>query len=232
MRILLVEDEKKVATFLQKGFQAEAYTVDVADDGTKGAALAMTDSYDAVILDVMLPGKDGFAILREMRNSGITTPVLMLSAKSELESRVEGLNLGADDYLPKPFAFSEVLARLRAIIRRRSPDIQGSVLAVGDLRMDVLTRRVHRGERDIILTNKEFELLEYLLRNRNRVLSRVILTEHIWDMHFDSDTNIVDVVVNRLRRKIDDGAPTKLIHTVRGVGYVVKDEADETPASR
>jgi heavy metal response regulator len=232
MRILLVEDEKKVATFLQKGFQAEAYTVDVADDGTKGAALAMTDSYDAVILDVMLPGKDGFAILREMRNSGITTPVLMLSAKSELESRVEGLNLGADDYLPKPFAFSEVLARLRAIIRRRSPDIQGSVLAVGDLRMDVLTRRVHRGERDIILTNKEFELLEYLLRNRNRVLSRVILTEHIWDMHFDSDTNIVDVVVNRLRRKIDDGAPTKLIHTVRGVGYVVKDEADETPANR
>ena len=176
MRILLVEDEKKVATFLQKGFQAEAYTVDVADDGTKGAALAMTDSYDAVILDVMLPGKDGFAILREMRNSGITTPVLMLSAKSELESRVEGLNLGADDYLPKPFAFSEVLARLRAIIRRRSPDIQGSVLAVGDLRMDVLTRRVHRGERDIILTNKEFELLEYLLRNRNRVLSRVILS--------------------------------------------------------
>ena len=152
----------------------------------------------------------------------------MLTAKSDLEDRVEGLNLGADDYLPKPFAFSEVLARVRALLRRRSSDVQSSMLKIADLEMNLLTREVRRGEQSVQLTNKEFELLEYLVRNKGRVLSRVILTEHIWDMNFDSGTNIVDVVINRLRRKLDDDFTTKLIHTVRGVGYVVKEEHHES----
>jgi heavy metal response regulator len=228
MKILIVEDEQRVATFLQKGFQAEAFSVDVALDGNTGLDLALGGAYDAIILDVMLPGKDGLSILRELRSERITTPVLILTARSELEHRVEGLNLGADDYLPKPFAFSEVLARVRALLRRTTAEVAGTALALADLRIDPLTRKVRRGGREITLTNKEFQLLEYLLRNKGRVLSRVILTEHIWDMHFDSDTNVVDVLINRLRRKMDDGFEVKLIHTVRGVGYVMKEEADAT----
>ena len=232
MRILIVEDEKKVATFLQKGFQAEAFAVDIASDGVRGAAMALSGVYDAIILDVMLPGKSGIEILRELRAGGSATPVLMLSARSELEHRVEGLNLGADDYLPKPFAFSEVLARVRALLRRRSADLQGAVLSAGDLTMDLMARTVRRADQEIALTTKEFEVLEYLLRNKGRVLSRVILTERIWDMNFDSETNIVDVVINRLRRKIDDAFPVKLIQTVRGVGYVIKEEPHEASARR
>ncbi len=230
MRILIVEDEKKVAQFLQKGFQAESFTVDIAADGQSGLRLAQTETYDAIILDVMLPGKSGIEILTSLRQSKIATPVLMLSARSDIEDRVEGLNLGADDYLPKPFAFSEVLARVRAIVRRKSADVMASFLTVGDLRMDLLARRVERAGRDIPLTNKEFELLEYLLRNKGRVLSRVILMEHIWDINFDSETNIVDVVINRLRRKIEDGFSSKLIYTVRGVGYALKEPTDEPPS--
>ncbi len=228
MRILIVEDEKKVAQFLQKGFHAESFTVDVAADGQTGLRLAQTEPYDAIILDVMLPRKNGMEILTSLRQSRIDTPVLMLSAKSDIEDRVEGLNLGADDYLPKPFAFSEVLARIRAIVRRKSTDVMASYLTVADLRMDLLARRVDRAGTDIPLTNKEFELLEYLLRNKGRVLSRVILMEHIWDINFDSETNIVDVVINRLRRKIEDGFSTKLILTVRGVGYALKEPTDES----
>jgi two-component system, OmpR family, response regulator len=230
MRILIVEDEKRVAQFLQKGFQAESFTVDIANDGQNGLRLAQTETYDAIILDVMLPGKSGIEILTSLRQVKIDTPVLMLSARSDIEDRVEGLNLGADDYLPKPFAFSEVLARVRAIVRRKSADVMGSFLTVADLRMDLLARRVERAGKDIPLTNKEFELLEYLLRNKGRVLSRVILMEHIWDINFDSETNIVDVVINRLRRKIEDGFSTKLIHTVRGVGYALKEPTDESSA--
>ena len=228
MRILIVEDERKVAQFLQKGFQAESFTVDIAFDGQSGLRLAQMEDYDAIILDVMLPGKSGIQILTSLRESKIATPVLMLSAKSDIEDRVEGLNLGADDYLPKPFAFSEVLARIRAIVRRKSADVMASFLTVADLRMDLLSRRVERAGKDIPLTNKEFELLEYLLRNRGRVLSRIILMEHIWDINFDSETNIVDVVINRLRRKIEDGFSSKLIHTVRGVGYALKEPGDES----
>lgn len=224
MRILIVEDERKVSEFLKKGFQAEAFSVDVAEDGDLGSRLARAESYDAIILDVMLPRKDGMQVLREIRQAKVNIPVLMLTAKSDLEDRVEGLNLGADDYLPKPFAFSEVLARVRALLRRRSSDVQSSMLKIADLEMNLLTREVRRGDQSVQLTNKEFELLEYLVRNKGRVLSRVILTEHIWDMNFDSGTNIVDVVINRLRRKLDDDFATKLIHTVRGVGYVVKEE--------
>jgi heavy metal response regulator len=230
MRILVIEDERKVALFLKKGFQAESYSVDVATDGRQGLQLALGTSYDAIILDVMLPKMNGLEVLKELRSNNIKTPVLILSVKADVEHRIQGLNIGADDYLPKPFAFSEVLARIRAIIRRTSIDVQGTTLSLADLQMDLLTRSVERGGQRITLTNKEFELLEYLLRNQGRVLSRVILTEHIWDMHFDSETNIIDVVINRLRRKLDDGFPSKLIHTVRGVGYVLRESSDEDSA--
>lgn len=227
MRILIVEDEQKVAQFLKKGFQAESFSVDVAADGERGSLMARSEPYDAIILDVMLPRRNGMEILREVREAGVRTPVLMLTARGDVEDRVKGLNLGADDYLPKPFAFSEVLARVRAILRRGSSDVSASVLSVADLKMDLLSRRVERAGREVVLTNKEFELLEYLLRSKGRVLSRIILTEHIWDINFDSETNIVDVVINRLRRKIDDDFDVKLIHTVRGVGYVVKEPSHE-----
>jgi len=223
MRILIIEDERKVAQFLKKGFQAESYSADVATDGERGLRLALSTSYDAIILDIMLPRLNGLEVLRQLRQNRVKTPVLMLSVKADVENRIEGLNLGADDYLPKPFAFSEVLARIRAVIRRASTDAQGTTLAVADLHVDLLARTVERAGKRIVLTNKEFEVLEYLLRNKGRVLSRVIMTEHIWDMNFDSETNIVDVLINRLRRKIDDDFSPKLIHTVRGVGYVLRE---------
>jgi heavy metal response regulator len=225
VRILIVEDERKVAQFLKKGFQAESYSVDVASDGEQGLRLALSADYDAIILDVMLPRRNGIEVLKAIRAAGILSPVLILSVKSDIEDKVAGLNLGADDYLPKPFAFSEVLARVRAIVRRAASDTQGTTLGIADLRMDLLARSVERSGKGITLTAKEFQLLEYLLRNRGRVLSRVILTEHIWDIHFDSETNVVDVLINRLRRKIDDEFSPKLIQTVRGVGYVLR----ETP---
>lgn len=231
MRILIVEDEKKVWQFLKKGFQAESFSVDVATDGEQGLSLARMGSYDAIILDIMLPKKDGIELLRELRASKVASPVLILSARSEVEDRVQGLNLGADDYLPKPFSFSEVVARVRAIVRRKSADVQTSTLMLADLKVDLLSRRVERANIEISLTAKEFELLEYLLRSKGRVLSRAILTEHIWDMNFDSETNIVDVLVNRLRRKLDDAFTPKLIHTVRGVGYVMKEILDESAES-
>lgn len=228
MRILIIEDERKVYQFLRKGFQAEAYTVEVATDGEQGSDRARNESFDAIILDIMLPKKDGITVLQEIRQAKVATPVVVLSAKHELEDRVMGLNLGADYYLPKPFSFSEVLASVRTIVRRQAVDVQSSALVVGDLRMDLLTRHVARGGEDIQLTSKEFELLEYLIRNKGRVLSRVTLMEHIWDINFDSETNVVDVVINRLRRKIDDRSPIKLIHTVRGAGYAIKEPSDES----
>jgi heavy metal response regulator len=230
MRVLIVEDEKRVAQFLKKGFQEESYLVDLAADGERGLAMALTQEYDAIILDIMLPKRNGLDVLQEIRRMKIVTPVLILSARGAVDDRVEGLNLGADDFLPKPFAFSEVLARLRSIIRRQtSSEDRSSLLTLGDLHVDLLSREVTRAGKPITLTNKEFQLLEYLLRNKGRVLTRVILTEHLWDMNFDSETNIVDVVINRLRRKIDDEFPTPLIHTVRGVGYVMKEVTREHP---
>jgi two-component system copper resistance phosphate regulon response regulator CusR len=224
MKILVIEDEKRVAQFLKKGFQEEAYAVDVASDGVQGLSLALTGDYDAIVLDIMLPRKNGFEVLQELRREKIATPILILSSKSEVEDRVEGLNLGADDYLPKPFAFSEALARIRSIMRRQQgTEDRASELTLADLKVDLLSRRVTRSGSAITLTNKEFQVLEYLLRNKGRVLSRVILTEHIWDMNFDTETNIVDVVINRLRRKIDDHFSPPLIHTVRGVGYVMRE---------
>lgn len=226
MRILIVEDEKKVAQFLKKGFQAEAFTVDLALDGQEGLRLARSETYDAIILDVMLPRMDGLRVLKELRGEGIRTPILILTARTDVGDRVDGLNAGADDYLPKPFSFSEVLARVRAIVRRSSNDVRGSVLEMADLRMDLVSRTVKRGAVQITLTNKEFALLEYLLRNKGRVVSRVTLTEHIWGMDFDTETNVVDVLVTRLRRKVEDGFPTRVIHTVRGVGYLLKESGD------
>jgi len=228
MRILIVEDEKGVAQFLKKGFQAESFSVQVAGDGARGSHLARSEEFDAIILDIMLPVKDGIQALKEIREAKVTTPVLILSARSDVEDRVQGLNLGADDYLPKPFSFSEVLARVRALVRRKSPDVQSSVLKVADLTMDLVRRQVERAGREIVLTSKEFEMLEYLVRNKGRVLSRVILLEHIWDMNFDSGTNVVDVLVNRLRRKIDDEFSPRLIQTVRGAGYVLKETIHES----
>ncbi|MDH3252834.1 MAG: response regulator transcription factor [Ignavibacteria bacterium] len=228
MRILIVEDEKRVSQFLRKGFQEESYSVEIVADGESASDLARTGEYDAIILDIMLPKKSGIEVLKDIRRSKVTTPVLILSSKGDLEDRVEGLNLGADDYLPKPFAFSEVLARVRSLVRRQSPgDDRSSLLTLADLTMDLLSRKVTRANREIILTNKEFQLLEHLLRNKRRVMSRVLLTEHVWEMDFDSETNIVDVVVNRLRRKIDDGFTVPLIHTVRGVGYVLREPTND-----
>jgi two-component system copper resistance phosphate regulon response regulator CusR len=228
MKILIIEDEKKVSEFLRKGFAAESYTVEIAGDGAEGSRLARSGTYDAIVLDLMLPKKDGITVLREIRSAKVETPVLILSSKSDVEDRVEGLNRGADDYLPKPFAFSELLARVRSLLRRKSPDLADSVLRMSDLSLDLLSRRVERSGKAIPLTNKEFEVLEYLMRNRGRVMSRVILTEHVWDMNFDSGTNIVDVVINRLRRKIDDDFSPKLLHTVRGVGYTMREDDEGT----
>ena len=231
MRILIVEDERRLAQFLKKGFEAESMAVDIAQDGHEGAALGREGDYDAIVLDLMLPGKDGIQVLQEIRSAGKSTPILILSARGEVEDRIRGLNLGADDYLPKPFAFAEVLARVRALLRRQSTDgDRGSVLRVDDLSVDLLSRKARRAGREIELTNKEFQLLEYLLRSKNRVLSRVLIIEHIWDMQFDGGTNVVDVVINRLRRKIDDGARHPLIRTVRGVGYVLEEPPREDPS--
>ena len=230
MRILIIEDETKLAQFLRKGFEAESMAVDTAGDGEEGSVLAQQDLYDAIVLDLMLPKKDGIEVLKEIRKAGVATPVLILSALGEVDDRVKGLNLGADDYLPKPFAFAEVLARIRALVRRQAAGTdRTSVLSIADLRVDLIKRVVTRGGRDIELTNKEFQLLEYLVRNKNRVLSRVLIIERIWDMHFDGGTNIVDVVINRLRRKIDDEAEVQLIHTVRGVGYVLREPPHASP---
>jgi len=222
MRILVVEDERKVARFLQQGLEEERYTVDVAADGEEGARLAGTHSYDLIILDVMLPGKDGLTLTRELRSRADATPILMLTAKTSVEDRVTGLDSGADDYLTKPFAFAELLARVRSLLRRGMLE-KATLLSVADLELDTVTHRARRGDRSIELTAKEYALLELLMRNRDRVLSRTAISGQIWDYTFDTGTNLIDVYVNHLRNKIDAGYPKKLLHTVRGVGYVMRD---------
>jgi heavy metal response regulator len=221
MRILLVEDERKVAGFIRKGLEEEGYAVDVAPDGEKALYLAETNEYDLIILDWMIPRKDGLAVLQALRASGAVTPVILLTARDAVTDKVEGLNSGADDYLTKPFEFSELLARVRALFRRGKSD-QPTVLELADLRMDLLARRVTRGGTPIDLTAKEYSLLEYLMRNAGKVLTRTMIAEHVWDVHFDSDTNVIDVYVNYLRNKIDRPFQQKLLQTVRGVGYVLK----------
>lgn len=223
MKILVVEDEKKVAKFLQQGLEEERYAVDVARDGEQGKSLALTENYDLIILDVLLPKKDGITMLKELRVQKLNTPVLMLTAKSATEDKVEGLDSGADDYLAKPFAFAELLARVRSLLRRGAVE-KSTLLKVADLHLDTVTHKAKRGDRIIELTGKEYALLEYFMRNVNRVLTRTIISEHIWNYNFDTGTNVVDVYINHLRSKIDDGFERKLLQTVRGVGYALKDE--------
>lgn len=222
MRILVIEDEKKVAGFIKTGLEQESYAVDIAYDGIEGEHFAQANEYDAVILDIMLPKKSGFEVLKELKALGVKAPVLLLTARDSVEDRVKGLDLGADDYLTKPFAFEELLARLRVLMRRGG---YGSpALKFADLSLDPATRKARRGDVEIELTVKEYALLEYLLRHPNRVLTRTLIAEHVWDQSFDTETNVVDVYINHLRNKIDKDFPGKLIHTVRGVGYVLKEE--------
>ena len=224
MRILIVEDEQNVATFLKKGLEEEFYTVDTAEGGAEGFTMATSKEYDCIILDVMLPEMSGLEICKKLRSAAVKTPVLMLTALDSVGNKVEGLESGADDYLTKPFAFSELLARIRALLRRVPDSI--SELTLGDLRMDLLSRRVFRGDQEILLTQKGFAILEYFLRNKGRVLSRTQIIENIWGYNFDPNTNVVDVHVKFLREKIDKGFKKRLIHTVRGAGYVLKAEDD------
>jgi heavy metal response regulator len=220
MRLLLVEDDNKVAAFIKKGLEEEYYTVDTAEDGNDGLLMAGEINYDLVILDWMLPGITGLDLCRQLRAQGIKTPVLMLTAMDSVEDKVKGFESGADDYLTKPFAFSELLARIKALLRRTSDSTSEHTL--DDLRIELLTRRVFRGGKEIILTPKEFALLEYLIRNKGRVLSRTQIIENIWGYDFDPLTNIVDVHIRSLREKIDKEHERKLIRTVRGAGYVLK----------
>jgi heavy metal response regulator len=223
MRILVVEDEKKVANFLKKGLREEGYLVDLADNGEDGLSLATDTEYDLIVLDIYLPRLDGIAVLKRLREARVATPVLLLTVRATIEDKVLGLDSGADDYLTKPFAFDELIARVRALLRRRS-QIEESVLRFSDLSLDLVRRTVVRGTRRIELTLKEFSLLEYLMRNAGRVVTRTMITERVWSHDFDTGTNVVDVYVNYLRKKIDTGSETRLIHTVRGVGYVMKVE--------
>ncbi len=221
MRILVVEDEKKTAAYLQKGLTENGFVVDVCAHGIDGLHAAVAADYDLILLDVMLPGRDGWSILKALRQQDRQTPVLFLTARDAVADRVKGLELGADDYLVKPFAFSELLARMRTILRRGSGR-QPEVLRVGDLEIDLARHRASRGGQRLELTPKEFLLLALLARRQGEVLSRTLIAEQVWDMNFDSDTNVVDVHVRRLRAKVDDPCKNKLIHTVRGMGYVLE----------
>jgi heavy metal response regulator len=223
MRILLLEDEAKVASFVRKGLTAERFAVDVAADGQSGLELAETYDYDLLIVDLMLPKLDGTQVISRLRRRDSKVPVIVLTAKDSLQDKVSNLEAGADDYLTKPFAFAELLARVKALLRR-GPVTRASVVRVGDLELDRLSQAVKRAGERIELTTKEYALLEYLMANSGRVLSRTMIIEHVWDQSFDGVTNIVDVYVRHLRNKVDEGRGTKLIHTVRGVGYRVAEE--------
>ncbi|HSZ59040.1 MAG TPA: heavy metal response regulator transcription factor [Tepidisphaeraceae bacterium] len=222
MKILVIEDERKSALNLEKGLQESGYEVDVAEQGNDGLRMARESDYDLIILDVMLPQRDGWSIISELRREGKMTPVLFLTARDTVEDRVKGLELGADDYLVKPFAFSELLARVKSVLRR-NPQRQPELVKIGDLELDLFKQRAIRSGKKLDLTPKEFSLLSLLARRTGEVLSRNTIAEQVWDMTFDTDTNVVDVHVRRLRSKLDDPFDRKLIHTVRGVGYVLND---------
>jgi len=226
MRILLVEDEEKVARFIERGLVAERFAVDVADDGVAGLELARTYNYDLMILDLLLPRMEGTEVLRRVRLSNPNIPILILTARDTVADKVEHFEAGTDDYLTKPFAFAELLVRIKALLRR-GPVTRSSVLRVGDLELDRLSQQVKRSGKRIELTSKEYSLLEYLMAHAGQVLSRTIISEHVWDPSFDGLTNIVDVYVRHLRNKVDDAPGRKLIRTVRGVGYVITEEESE-----
>ena len=222
MRLLLIEDDCKIASFIIKGFKSAGFAVDHAADGIQGLDRALYEPYDTVILDIMLPEKNGLAVIEELRRAKVMTPVIILSAKDSIEDRVKGLQIGGDDYLTKPFAFSELMARVQALMRRQSNRAEPTRLAAGELSMDLLTRKVRRGEHEIELQPREYALLEYLLRNRDKVVSKTMIMEHVWDYNFDPQTNVVEARICRLRDKVDKDFSEKMINTVRGVGYVLK----------
>ena len=222
MRLLVIEDEQKVANFIRQGLEEEGYAVDHAADGTSGLQIALEGLHDVIVLDVMLPKLDGLSVLQQLRQAHVATPVLLLTVRATIEDKVLGLDAGADDYLTKPFAFDEFVARVRALLRRRA-ETAPPVLQVADLALDPARRVVSRGDRKIDLTPREFALLDYFMRNPDRVLTRTMIANRVWDYTFDTSTNVIDVYVNYLRKKIDTGHDSKLLHTVRGVGYVMKE---------
>lgn len=224
MRVLLVEDDSKIASFIIKGLKAEGFAVDHENNGEDGLHMALTEPYDAAIIDIMLPKKDGLSLIENIRREKLNTPIIILSAKGEVDDRVKGLQTGADDYLTKPFAFSELLARLQALIRRSSDTAEPTKLTYADISMNLIAREVVRSGKKIDLQPLEFSLLEYLLRNAGRVVSKTMIMEHVWDYYFDPQTNVVESRIYKLREKIDKGFSPKLIHTVRGVGYVLKED--------
>ena len=224
MRLLLIEDDQKIASFIIKGFKAEGFAVDHAPDGLMGLDLGLTEPYDVIVVDLMLPKLDGLAVIENLRKQKVTVPVIILSAKDSVDDRVKGLQIGSDDYLPKPFAFAELSARVQALMRRSSGPAETIHLTVGDLSLNMITREVERGGRRIDLQPLEYSLLAYLMRNAGKVVSKTMIMEHVWDYHFDPQTNVVEARICRLRDKIDKGFATKLIHTIRGVGYVLRQD--------
>ncbi|MCO6465519.1 MAG: response regulator transcription factor [Bradyrhizobiaceae bacterium] len=223
MRILVVEDERKVASFIKRGLEEERYTVETAPDGDEGLRLAQNNVFDAIVLDVMLPKLDGYSVLRQLRAAGNATPVLMLTARGTTEDRVQGLDLGADDYLSKPFHFEELAARLRSILRRSTPE-KTTKLVCGELTLDMVTHMAYRDGKEIELTTKEYALLEFLMRNKERILSRSMITQHVWKHNFDPESNIIDVYIKRLRQKIERPDKPQMVQSIRGVGYRLKEE--------
>ena len=222
MRILVVEDEKRLAEFIKNSLVEQKYSVDMIHDGGEAEFLAKTNDYDLIILDILLPGKTGWQVCETIRDSGINTPIIMLTALSDVSNRIRGLDQGADDYLTKPFVVSELIARVNALLRR-AHKLSHSSIQIGDLVLDTTTRNLKRGDHEIQLTNKEFALLEYLAMNKNKIVTRTMIAEHVWDIHFDTGSNVIDVIINYLRKKIETGSKKKLIHTVRGAGYILKD---------
>jgi heavy metal response regulator len=222
MRILVIEDEKKVSEFIKRGLKEEGYAVDVASDGENGLFQAMEITYDLILLDLMLPRLDGINLCKKLRENNIQTPLIMITARDSVKDKVTGLDSGADDYLTKPFSFEELLARIRALMRKERNQ-QSTRLQVADLSLDLVSHKVWRGKEEITLTAKEYALLEYFMRNTGSIITRTMISEHVWDINFDTFTNVIDVYVNYLRNKIDKGQSIKLIHTIRGRGYILKE---------
>lgn len=230
MRILVIEDERKVASFIRRGLEEERYIVETAADGQAGLDLALNNVFDAIVLDVMLPRLDGYSVLRAIREEGLAVPVIMLTARGTTEDRVQGLDLGADDYLAKPFHFEELAARLRSILRRSSTE-KSTKLQCADLTLDLVTHYAFRAEKEIELTTKEYALLEYMMRNKDRILSRSMIMQHVWKHDFDPESNIIDVYVKRVRQKIERPGQSQLIHSIRGVGYRMRESGSAEPLS-
>jgi len=222
VRILLVEDEPKIASFISRGLKEANYVVDIVSEGNQALFQAEVNPYDLIILDIMIPGRDGFSVCRLLRSKGIDVPILMLTARDSLKDRISGLDSGADDYLTKPFAFQELLARVRALLRRKRTD-KTTTIKLGELELDQLSRSVKRLDKEIKLTSKEYSLLEYLILHSNQVVTRTMISEHVWNEDFDSFTNVIDVYINFLRNKIDKGFPKPMLHTLRGIGYILKE---------